>query len=233
MPDRLVPRLAQLPRQLSALPDAAGRLDLAVDLLHELVPACDAVAVLVPGPGGFVTRPGAEDRDEVGGRAGRLEQEVGEGPATEAARGTVVASADLGAEERWPRWTPRAAGQLGLRSVLAVALTSASRQHGALGLYARRVDAFDDTDRVLAGSVAEHLTQAIEVGRDPYGAVPADSSVVGQAEGILMERLGLAPGTAPAYLTGVARAAGTSVVGAARELVDTGHVPGPADEAPR
>jgi len=230
VPDPLVPRLARLPRQLSALPDAASRVDLAVDLLHELVPACEAVAVLVPGPSGPATRPGPADHDEVGSLVARLEQEVGEGPATEAAHGTVVTSSDLVAEARWPRWTPRATADLGLRSVLAVALTSASHPLGSLGLYARRVDAFDDTDRALAGSLAGHLARAIDVGRDPSTA-PVDRSVVGQAEGILADRLGLAPGTAPAYLTGVARAAGTSVVGAAREVVDTGHVPGPAEDA--
>jgi GAF domain-containing protein len=114
-------------------------------------------------------------------------------------RGTIPASAD-----RWPEFT-ETADKAGIRSVMSIPLVAADRLLGALNLYSRSEEGYDEADEeiaVLFGeqaavacanaevywrtySLTEHLREALE-SRD----------VIGQAKGILMSRRGCTPDVA-------------------------------------
>jgi GAF domain-containing protein len=111
-------------------------------------------------------------------------------------RGTIPASAD-----RWPEFTS-AATKAGIRSVMAVPLVAGERPLGALNLYSKSIDCYDENDEETAAlfseqaavacanaevywrtySLTEHLREALE-SRD----------VIGQAKGILMARRNCTP----------------------------------------
>ena len=114
-------------------------------------------------------------------------------------RGTIPASAD-----RWPEFTA-AADRAGIRSVMAVPLVAGERPLGALNLYSKTVESYDENDEETAAlfseqaavacanaevywqtySLTEHLREALE-SRD----------VIGQAKGILMARRNCTPDAA-------------------------------------
>ena len=114
-------------------------------------------------------------------------------------RGTIPACAD-----RWPEFTA-AADKAGIRSVMAVPLVAGERPLGALNLYSKTVEGYDQDDEETAAlfseqaavacanaevywraySLTEHLREALE-SRD----------VIGQAKGILMARRKCTPDAA-------------------------------------
>jgi GAF domain-containing protein len=114
-------------------------------------------------------------------------------------RGTISNSAD-----HWPEFTA-AAAEAGIRSVLAVPLVASDRPLGALNLYSKTAESYDQADEETAVlfseqaavacanaevywrtySLTEHLREALE-SRD----------VIGQAKGILMARRKCTPDAA-------------------------------------
>jgi GAF domain-containing protein len=113
-----------------------------------------------------------------------------EGPCLDAIEGmTHYVSADVSADPRWPRWGP-AVAELGLRSVLSMRLETKSRQYGSLNLYAERVGAFDDDDLAVATIFVRHASVALASAHNEEGLQVAIDArkLIGQAQGILMER---------------------------------------------
>lgn len=127
---------------------------------------------------------------EVIEKADALQHEFGEGPCLQPvwSHGSFVVD-DLTAERRWPRWTPMAV-QLGLRSILAIQLTTSTRVHGALNLYATSPRRFDADDIAIAHIYATHASIALSAERREEQLRRAMDArhVIGQAQGILMER---------------------------------------------
>ena len=124
------------------------------------------------------------------------------GPCLEAYDGRQVVREKIAENaDRWPEFTA-VAEKAGVRSVLAVPLVANDRTIGALNLYSRSDDCYDETDeesaRLFSAQAAvacanaevywrtytltEHLREALE-SRD----------VIGQAKGILMVRRGCTP----------------------------------------
>src|SRR4029077_2001572 len=69
---------------------------------------------------------------------------LGEGPCiSAAAERKTMRSGSLGGEQRWPRFGPRV-GRLGVHSVLSLPLLTPDGVFGAMNVYARAKDAFDD-----------------------------------------------------------------------------------------
>ena len=105
-------------------------------------------------------------------------------------------SGDVTTDPRWPRWGP-GAGELGLRSVLAVRLVTAGRAtEGALNFYSADTGAFVDPETVDVAQVyAVHAANALSSAKLVTGLQTALSSrhTIGLAQGILMERYGLDP----------------------------------------
>ncbi|MGL5826535.1 MAG: GAF and ANTAR domain-containing protein [Nocardioides sp.] len=125
----------------------------------------------------------------------RLGRDLGEGPGAELMGDQCsVVVPDCRAEGRWPRWARSMAGH-GVRSVLGVRLRAASTALGDVTLYDRRPGRFAAGDEDVARIVARHAALAVNAARTTenlWRAVDA-RRLIGQAQGILMERYRLDP----------------------------------------
>lgn len=113
-----------------------------------------------------------------------------EGPCLDAIEGEAIyQSRDVGNDPRWLKWGPSVA-ELGIRSVLSVRLETRTRRYGSLNLYADRVDAFDEDDVAVATIFVRHAAVALANAHNEEGLQVAIDArkLIGQAQGILMER---------------------------------------------
>ena len=111
-------------------------------------------------------------------------------------RGRVLGTcpADVAVDPRWPKWGP-AVAELGLRSVLSLRLETKARRYGSLNLYAEQVGAFDDDDLAVATIFVRHASVALANAHNEEGLQVAIDArkLIGQAQGILMERFDISP----------------------------------------
>ena len=122
-------------------------------------------------------------------RADQLQLEWGEGPSVEAIlRRRDFTSDDLRLDSRWRFWGPQAAKH-GWLSVLSVGLAD-QNTFGALTLYSRQVSSFGERELGVAEVFATHAAVALSTARDRQTLIEAVDArtMVGQAQGILMER---------------------------------------------
>jgi GAF domain-containing protein len=113
-----------------------------------------------------------------------------EGPCLDAIDGNDhYSSDDIRVDPRWAKWGP-AVAELGLRSVLSLRLETKSRRYGSLNLYAERVGAFSQDDLAVATIFVRHASIAIANAHNEEGLQVAIDArkLIGQAQGILMER---------------------------------------------
>ncbi|MBP2390148.1 GAF and ANTAR domain-containing protein [Aeromicrobium fastidiosum] len=116
-----------------------------------------------------------------------------EGPCLDAIEGQDhYMSDDVSVDPRWEKWGP-AVAELGMRSVLSLRLATKSRRYGSLNLYAEKVGAFDDDDLAVATIFVRHASIAIANAHNEEGLQVAIDArkLIGQAQGILMERFSI------------------------------------------
>jgi GAF domain-containing protein len=133
--------------------------------------------------------------DDTALRADQLQLVYGEGPCLTALEvGAAHVIGDTATDPRWNTWSVMVAG-IGIRSVLTVPLLSGHDQQviGSFNLYAARADAFDVEDEVIAHILATHATIALEKVRleSSLRSAVDGRAVIGQAQGIVMERYGV------------------------------------------
>lgn len=160
---------------------------------------------------------------------------LAEGPCPDALGGVdCVYAADLGDDPRWPAFGPIAAAA-GLRSVLAYRLFAGTETLGALQLYAHLPAEFNAAERAQGLLFATHAGIALQVaeqqaaqsGRtDHLEAALVSREVIGQAQGILMERERITATQAFDLLRRSSQQLNLKLRDVAQELVDTGSVPG-------
>lgn len=126
----------------------------------------------------------------------------GEGPGLEEQPGPqTVRVADTRYERRWPEWAARMEKH-GIRSVLAARMSTGTTDVGTLNLFHSEPDAFDADDEAVASILARHAAVALVSARraeNLWLAIDA-RKLVGQAQGILMERFDLSADQAFAVL---------------------------------
>jgi GAF domain-containing protein len=136
----------------------------------------------------------AAHTDETALRADQLQIVYREGPCLTALEaGTAHRIDDAAADSRWSTWGVMVAA-IGVRSILTVPLAGADGPAiGSLNLYASRTSAFDVDDEAIAHILATHATIALEKVRLESRIRRAidGRTVIGQAQGIVMERYGL------------------------------------------
>ena len=162
-----------------------------------------------------------------------LQRETGEGPCLDAlTHGLTFYASDLGEDVRWPLLGPRAVDR-GIRSVLGLPLP-VNGQPGALNLYARYHDAFGVIDRGRGALLAAMAGLAITVAqthedeeRRAHNLQEALSTreVIGQAQGILMERDRISSEQAFDILRRASQHLNRKLREVAQGLVDTGERP--------
>lgn len=170
-----------------------------------------------------------------------VQYETGEGPCLDAiAKETTVYAEDLAEDARWPSFGPRAAA-LGMRSLLSCRLSGNEATLGALNLYARLPRAYGAIDRTKAVIFAAHAGVALgaaqgledasalldrEIHRlEALRGALASREVIGQAQGILIERERVTADQAFVVLRQASQHLNVKLREVAQYIVDTGDIP--------
>lgn len=136
------------------------------------------------------------------GRAHDLQLEFDEGPCLDAIENPgVYLTEDVRADPTYRRWGP-AVADLGYASVLSLPLQTHERRYGSLNFYAQNTAAFDERDVEVASIFTRHAAVAIAAAQNGESLQAAIDSrkLIGQAQGILMERFDLDADTAFDFL---------------------------------
>lgn len=200
-------------------------LDRVVSVATELIEACDLVGISVVHPDGIDT-PAASG--EALRRVDELQFQLKEGPCYDALRThTTVCSPDLAADGRWPRWGPLVASETGMVSIVSYRLFTTGDTLGAMNLYARKADAFDADDIYDGEALAAHVAVALAGSENVEHLERAitNRTVIGRAEGILMERFDIPPAQAFAVLRRVSQRRNVRLNRVAEDLVRTRQTP--------
>ena len=183
---------AALAAELQQEPDEAVTSRAIVTRMRELVPEADKVSLTIRTSRN--RHKTLASSDPVAEEADALQYALGEGPCLEITdTGGWLRSGGVESDSRWPVWGPRAA-EMGVRSLLSVAVTDRDEPLGALNLYSEERSGFADRDVVdLALVYAVHATVALSSARRTSTLQTAVSSrhVIGMAQGIAMERYGI------------------------------------------
>ena len=125
------------------------------------------------------------------------------------------------------RLMPDEAAALGLHSALSVRLWTASHTLGTMTLYAERPRAFDADSVAIAEILGRHASVALASARHEESLTQAIDArkLVGQAQGILMERFDLDDRQAFDVLRRYSQTTNTKLNEVARMLVDTRRLP--------
>jgi GAF domain-containing protein len=161
--------------------------------------------------------------------------ERGHGPCLHAARtGEVTEIPDTRAEDRWPDYTPRAVEHGNLSSLsIPLAIDQDEQVTGALNIYARRPNAFDEASRSVATRFAPyaavaagnlHAYQSARDMADHLQTALESRAVIDQAKGILMERYKLTADQAFQLLVRASMMTNRKLRDVADHLVRTGEL---------
>ena len=221
--------LAEAARAVAANPKVQDALQSVVDLAMAECECFGASVTLVKTTGGAETTATSCELIE---QADELQYQFDEGPCLRAAeQGGAYLIVDTATDPRWPVWGPAVAA-MGLRSVLSIYLFTDARVLGALNLYYEDITEFADDEVETAKVVAAHASVAlarIRSERDLWRAIDS-RHLIGQAQGILMERFRLTPERAFAVLRRHSQQHNIKLHEIASTLVRTGHLP--ADREP-
>jgi GAF domain-containing protein len=185
----LAGQFAAVARALEAEPTVEATLQRIVEVARLIVPGCHHAGITLLRRGKPET-PAATD--DVSAAVDAVQYEAGEGPCLSAiVEADMFCTGDLGQETRWPRFSRPAVERTGVRSVLAYRLFTEDDTFGALNLYSRERDAFDD-DAVGVGSIlTAHAALAFARARERAQICGLEQAVasnraIGMAIGILM-----------------------------------------------
>lgn len=182
---------AEIARSLLSQDDVQQTLQRIVDLAVETIHGCDHAGITFL-KGKKVGTPAASD--DVPRVVDAIQYETGEGPCLSAIRDhEVFETGDLGAEARWPEFSGRAQRETGVTSMLSFRLFVEGDTLGALNLYSKAADAFDEQSRTVGLVFAAHAAVALSTALHDEQMEEALQSrdLIGQAKGILMAREGV------------------------------------------
>lgn len=228
---------AEISRALWSAPTIQDTLQRIVDFSVETIDGCDGAGIsfimgdTITTP--VWTNPTVVDIDT-------QQYSTGEGPCLDAiGKELSYYSEDLASDKRWPVFGPRAA-EAGMRSLLSFRLFGSSTL-GALNLYAHSPSAYSVEDRAKGLIFATHAGIALDAAQTVAGMTEAlavetkrlsdlkgalDSrEIIGQAEGVLMERELISSDEAFRLLREASQHLNIKLRRVAQLLVDTGQFP--------
>lgn len=195
------------------------------------VSGCDMASITVQDAGGYST---AAATDPDAASVDKAQYEAGEGPSLDALTTPVVQVGSF-PDDRWPTLAAEPA-DYGVESALAYRLSVTSstggRGQASLTSYGVAPDAFDDQAREIGLILAAHASVAARaVGeRDTLEAIErnlrvalSSRDVIGQAKGILMERLKIPPEEAFDALRRSSQRLNEKLRDLARRVAETGE----------
>ncbi len=190
----------------------------------DLIPAVASADVLeILGPDDYRSFGATSELAE---KVSRIQQEVGEGPCLEAAsHDSIVRSADLRRESRWPAFA-EAAVATGIASLMSFQLYTHDKRRAALNLYGARPDSFSDEEEATAGMLATQAANAF-IAQDKelqFRSALASRDIIGQAKGVLMERFDIDAVQAFDLMKRLSQQSNTRITDVAADIVDhRGH----------
>jgi GAF domain-containing protein len=238
MPSSEVPQPASAAEALERL----GRLSLREQSMESLLQAvADLTKTVMPGNPETSVSLLVDDRPTTVVYSGQLaidldenQYDVGYGPCLHTgSTGEATEIADARVEPRWRDYMRRAV-QLGCLSSLSVPLPVSEGVSGALNVYARQPNAFDEGSRSIAvrfasyAAVAAGNLHAYRSARDRADNLQValeSRAVIDQAKGILMERSKLTADQAFQRLARTSMQTNRRVRDIADHLVSTGELP--------
>ena len=226
----LTDNLSETARILFSAGSVTDTLARVVELALATIEGCDYAGLLLV-DGDVVTTP--IHTDPIVDEIHALQHRVSEGPCLDAITQRVILYADdIASDPRWPRFGPHVSAS-GIRSALALPL-AAEGCLGALNLYARYPAAFGVVDRAKGVILASLTSLAVSAARshedeerrtEHLHAALTTREVIGQAQGILMERERISAGQAFDVLRRASQHLNRKLRDVAQDLVDTGDRP--------
>jgi GAF domain-containing protein len=190
MLDPTAAEFADLAVRLHDEPTVVETLDLVVQYALQAVDCQYAGVTLIHGGQQVET---AAATDPLVAELDLVQIECGEGPSLSLPdQPSTMMVRDTREDSRWPQWAERVAA-LGVRSLLTARLSTGSTDVGTLNLFHSEPGAFDTDDEAIASIFARHAAVALANARQTENLwVAIDArKLVGQAQGILMERFDL------------------------------------------
>jgi transcriptional regulator with GAF, ATPase, and Fis domain len=170
----------------------AETLETIVEWAQKAVDATDAGIFLLQPKGALEiavpTSPGAK-------RAHELQIDLAEGPCLEVIADDSVGTFIIGdtqSDRRFPNWGPAVAA-VGIRSAISVILETPEKQFGSLNVYSQEPHSFNRDDMHIIEIFSTRAARAMAVAEHHTGMTTAldTRKLIGQAQGILMERFGI------------------------------------------
>ncbi|HEV2088819.1 MAG TPA: GAF and ANTAR domain-containing protein, partial [Cryptosporangiaceae bacterium] len=224
--DGLATRLSDIARSLQEEDSAQDTLQAIVDAAVGTVPGAELAGISLIEGRQKVRTPAATDPTVEA--VDQAQYETGEGPCLDALyEHRTIRLPDMAAEARWPKFTARIAG-LGVHSMLSFQLFVAGDNLGALNLYARTENAFDDESDHIGLLFASHAAVALAGAQREEQLVAGmhTRDLIGQAKGILMERYKLTGDQAFALLIRSSQTLNVKLREVAEELTRSGEIRG-------
>jgi GAF domain-containing protein len=183
---------ADIARQLQAEETPDEVLARISSVAVDIVDGCDHAGMFIVHRHDTIDTPAASD--DVAPVVDAIQYEIGQGPCLEAIQAhESYLIDDLTTEDRWPAFSRRAAEETGVRSMLSMRLFVEEGTIGALNLYSRHPNAFDEHGRAVGAVLAAHAAVAITTSRERERADNLERALesnreIGIAIGILMAR---------------------------------------------
>jgi len=188
----LAQTFADIARQIQAQVNPATTWQCIVEMASDVLPVFEHAAVSLIRKHGGIDTPAATG--DVPRLVDAIQYETGEGPCLSAIREQdMFVTGDLAGEERWPQFSQRAVQETGIHSMLAFQLFVEEENLGALNLYSRQIDAFDDHAQALGRVLAAHAAVAMSAATDQEHGEQLEMALttsreIGIAVGILMNQ---------------------------------------------
>ncbi len=217
--------LAQMALALAAEPDVEETLSTVCEYARLALP-CDYVGIHTVRNRQIET---GASTDPLVEHADKLQMEYDEGPCLDAVwtQDSFIVH-DTATDERWPSFGP-AAARMGLRSILSIRLFTHEQTLGALNLYSGDVREFSSDDLAFGYIFGQHASVALASARKEEGLRQAIDArhLIGQAQGILMERFGLSEHQAFSVLRRYSQDNNVKLRSVAERIVTTRELPAP------
>lgn len=203
--------------------DPHGTLVEIVRAAVQLVPGCDEASISVVLGRRKVTAEAASG--DLPRAVDALQEGLQQGPCLDAAyQHATVRVSDMATETRWPRFAPAALAE-GAAAMLSIQLYVEGDDLGALNLFARQAGAFTDESEHVGLMLAAHAAVAYSGARreERMARGLLTQQVIGQAQGILMERYKLTDDRAFALLVRASQDRNLKLRDLALQLVRSGE----------
>lgn len=220
-------RLAAIARELAHEPDMPHTLQRIVELAAANLDGEIYASISLVQPRQQVQTPASTD--ERATRADQLQYEANQGPCLDAIwEQDTFQIDDMTTEQRYPDWARRVAEETGIRSSLSLQLFTNADSLGALNLYSPQPRGFDAEIRGEGLAFAAQAAVALRSARKDQHlrAAMASHNLIGQAQGILLERFTVTAEQAFAVLSRASQDTNIKLRDVAQRLIDTVENPG-------